>query len=220
MGAKGSKPQGEMLADFEEVRRVESEGLLFLRHHTTLREYLLRELTFNDRREYEKAVTLMEQRRAQLSGCKFLAPLDRVATKAEDQYCSTFYKVYALFEFGERTLEQEVADRSAQKRRFAENELWSILASCILGLAHLQRGGIRHEALRSGAILVSKEGVVRVYDPLATGAVSNFEALCTRRGTAHLYLSPELTESLQQESNASGVNPYKSDIFTLAVVIL
>jgi serine/threonine protein kinase len=116
----------------------------------------------------------MEERRGQLAGCKFLAPLDRVASRAEDQYCSTFYKVYALFEFGERTLEQEVGERRTQKRRFAENELWSILASCILGLAHLQRKGIRHEGLRSAGILISREGVVRVYDPVATGAMSNY----------------------------------------------
>jgi serine/threonine protein kinase len=162
----------------------------------------------------------MEAKRAQLAGCKFLAPLERVVSRAEDQYCSTFYKVYALFEFGQRTLDQEVSERRVHGRKFAENELWSILASCILGLAHLQRNGIRHEALRSAAVLVSKEGVIRLYDPIATGAVANFEALSTRRGTGHLYLSPELCESLQQEGSGSGVNPFKADIFTLGVVML
>jgi hypothetical protein len=32
-------------------------------------------MTFNDRREFEKALTLMEQRKNQLKGCKFLCGL-------------------------------------------------------------------------------------------------------------------------------------------------
>jgi hypothetical protein len=63
-------------------------------------------MTFNDKREFEKCAQSMEKKKPQLAGCKFLAGMERLATRAEDQYCSTFYKVYLLFEFGERTLEQ------------------------------------------------------------------------------------------------------------------
>lgn len=59
--------------------------------------------------------------------------------RTEDQYCSTFYKIYALFEYPYKTLEDEIHERQLQHRRFLEKELWSILASCILGLSHLQR---------------------------------------------------------------------------------
>lgn len=55
MGANGSTQPGEyaaLLKDFEVTRRVETEGLLFLRDVKNKGEYLLREFTFNDRREF------------------------------------------------------------------------------------------------------------------------------------------------------------------------
>ena len=79
---------------------MDAEGLLLLRKKENRKEYLLREMTFNDRKEFDKTLALMEHKKTQLLGCKFLCNLERVASKAEDQYCSTFYKVYALFEFG------------------------------------------------------------------------------------------------------------------------
>ncbi len=61
---------------------------------------------------------------------------------------------------------------------------------------------------------------MRIFDPIATGCQSNYDALLTRRNTPHLYLSPELTEGLQRETSQPTCNPYKSDIFTLAMIIL
>lgn len=77
-----------------------------------------------------------------------------------------------------------------QKRRFQEKELWSILASCILGLSHLQKNNIKHTALRSSTVLISAEGVIQVYDPIATGYSGNYETLLNQRSTQHAYLSP------------------------------
>lgn len=42
------------------------------------------------------------------------------ATSQEDQYCSTFYKIYALFEYPQRTLDDEINERNLQKRKFTE----------------------------------------------------------------------------------------------------
>jgi hypothetical protein len=52
MGPRGSKPEGDLLADFEVGRRLDADGLLFLTHTHSRRDYLLRELTFNDKREF------------------------------------------------------------------------------------------------------------------------------------------------------------------------
>ena len=55
MGANGSTQAGEyaaLLKDFEVTRRVETEGLLYLREVKSKGEYLLREFTFNDQREF------------------------------------------------------------------------------------------------------------------------------------------------------------------------
>jgi hypothetical protein len=70
--------------------------------------------------------------------------------------------------------------------------LWSILASCIVGLSHLQKNSIRHQALRSNTILISQEGIIKIYDPIATGCQNNYDTLIAKRNTPHIYLSPEL----------------------------
>lgn len=88
---------------------------------------------------------------------------------SEDQYCSTFHKVFALFEYPQRTLDDEINERALQKRKFTETELWSILASCILGMSHLQKNRIHHSSLRSSNILLAPDGIVKVSDPFATG---------------------------------------------------
>ena len=51
----------------------------------------------------------------------------------EDNMCSSFYKIYAMWEYPTHTLADEVNERALQKRRFQENELFSIIASIIEG---------------------------------------------------------------------------------------
>jgi len=72
------------------------------------------------------------------------------------------------------------------------------LASCIVGLSHLQKNGIKHSSLKSNNILLSREGIIKVSDPFATGQPSNYDGALTKRNTLHAYLSPEQTQALQQ----------------------
>jgi hypothetical protein len=62
----------------------------------------------------------------------------------------------------------------------------------------LQKHGIKHSALKSSRILISKEGIVKVYDPFAIGQQTNEDAAITKKSTLHAYLSPEQTQALQQ----------------------
>lgn len=58
MGPKSSTAQsGEyatLVQDYDIIRTVDSEGLLYLKKKSNGEDYLLREFTFNDKREYEK----------------------------------------------------------------------------------------------------------------------------------------------------------------------
>lgn len=58
-------------------------------------------------------------------------------------------------------------------------------------------------------------------DPYCTSQPSNYEVLLTKRNTPHIYLSPELCESLSQElTSPQLLNPYRSDVFTVAMIML
>lgn len=55
-----------------------------------------------------------------LGNCDHVVPLIKYLTKSEDQFCSTFYKIYALFEYPQKTLDDEINERNLHKRRFKE----------------------------------------------------------------------------------------------------
>lgn len=94
--------------------------------------------------------------------------------RTEDQFCGTFYKIYALFEYPYKTLNDEVQERHLQHRDFREEELWSILASCILGLSHLQKCDIKHLSLKSSTILLTSSGHIKIADPWCTLQPTNY----------------------------------------------
>lgn len=60
----------------------------------------------------------------------------------------------------------------------------------------MQKQSIKHQALSSQNIILTSEGVIKLYDPSLTNRQSNYEAI--KRGISHIYLSPEETDALQR----------------------
>lgn len=87
-------------------------------------------------------------------------------------------------------------------------------------MSHLQKHGIKHSTLKSSSILISHDGIIKIYDPIATGAPTNYVTLLSHRFTPHLYISPEQTSTLAEERVNANWNPFKSDIWTLGMIIL
>lgn len=69
-------------------------------------------------------------------------------------------------------------------------------------------------------MLINPEGIVQLYDPIATGTLPNYEKLLAHRSLPHLYLSPEQTDSLREEQAQASCDPYKTDIWTLGMILL
>lgn len=58
-------------------------------------------------------------------------------------------------------------------------------------------------------------------DPLATNEQTNYQALVTKHSTPHIYLSPQQCQALSEEKvQPESTDPYKSDVFTLGMVML
>ena len=195
---------GKLVAEYTVVQEVEEQHLLYLQHKATQEEFLLREFNFTDKKNCEQVVQKLKKLKSQLGAHKHVVELSKYELVCEDGYCSKFYRLYALFRYPHRTLDDEITDRKLHQRRFLETELWSILASCILGLGHLQRQSIKHAAIKSTAILVyndgfSNEGIIKVSVPFATAQQSIYDVALMKRPGKHLYLSPELCKSLGEE---------------------
>jgi hypothetical protein len=65
-------------------------------------------------------------------------------------------------------------------------------------MSHLQKYSIKHASLRSDMILISHEGIIKIFDPIANGCQNNYELLLSNRGTPHIYLSPEQANCLKE----------------------
>jgi serine/threonine protein kinase len=87
-------------------------------------------------------------------------------------------------------------------------------------MSHLQKVGIKHSALRSSTILISHDGIIQIYDPITTGAPTNYDNLLNHRSTPHIYLSPEQTEALREEKLHHNGQSSKGDIWTLGMIVL
>lgn len=94
--------------------------MTFLQKKDNQNQFLLREFTFNDKKEYEKTLDLLQSKQKQLDNNEHITPLVKYLTRAEDQFCSTFYKIYALYQYPQRTLDDEINERNLKKRRFQE----------------------------------------------------------------------------------------------------
>ena len=118
--AAGRKEYRELLEHYEVIQECRDEGLSYLESKATHQEYLLREMSCSDKESFESTRGLLGRREKQMEENKHLVSLKRVILSEEDQYCMTFYKIYALWEFPQRTLEDEINERILQKRRFQE----------------------------------------------------------------------------------------------------
>ena len=95
-----------------------------------------------------------------------------------------------MWEYPQRFLSNEINERALQRRKFEEKEIWSILASAILGMSTLQKNKIKHECLNTKNILLDNDGIVKIADPLAIGSQTNLDIIYSNRHAKSIYLSP------------------------------
>ncbi len=62
------------------------------------------------------------------------------STKREAQFCSTFFKIYLLFEYSSHDLEREILKRCVANRNFFSSyEMQKLTEDLINGLAFMQK---------------------------------------------------------------------------------
>lgn len=65
-------------------------------------------------------------------------------TRTESNFCSNEFKLFLMVEYPFRNLSEEVEERRVTDDYFRENELWSIVYSCCLGLKQIYAYEGRH----------------------------------------------------------------------------
>lgn len=191
-------------------------GLTMFEDRATGKEYVLKEMTSNDQSHFGLLKEAVNKRRA--APHQHLLAVKEVETKVESNFCSNEYKLLLMVEYPFRNLFEEVEERRLTDEYFTENELWSVLYSCALGLAGLYAYGGRHESLCSSRVFIEKDGLVKVGDPFLLSQHPNTDCMSVRNHEQHIYLSPEQIQFMVQPKHQ--YLPQKSDVFTLGMVLL
>lgn len=164
--------------------------------------FVLKELTLTSNEELADTTRRLHDR--QMLRHDHYLPLASFFVRSESSFCSTFHKISSLYEYGKHSLRNEVEARLHEKKRFCEKELWSILCSCCIVMAYLEKSNVEYRLISPDDIFLTDEGVVKVVDPEL--------AIVNRSSNARSYYAPELLTSHRDSPNSS--------VFSLGMTIL
>ncbi|EGR34221.1 protein kinase domain protein [Ichthyophthirius multifiliis] len=149
-----------------------------------------------------------------------LIQLHGVSGNKIETFCSTFYQICLLFDSIQNNLEEQLI----LYKTYTEEQLWFILDSLVSALEYLQEREIEHQALNLQTIFITyNHKNIKLYklsDPQLFDLQSNYSNLLLGHKNNCFYLSPVLFQQLQQKVQKPVHNSYKSDVFTLGMIIL
>lgn len=130
------------------------------------------------------------------------------------------FEVAGLYEFLPHHLAADLADRAAKVRPYPGELLQRMAEDLLTALAYLQSRRLVHGDLRPLYVGLSKEYRATLVDRLADPAApTRAQANCLKHGRA-LYMSPSLFAGLASGARGARHNPFKSDLFSLGLVLL
>ena len=141
--------------------------------------------------------------------------------KAEENLCASFYKFLLIVEYIEHDLEIEIIQKKTDEKPYVEDQLWYIAESLVSALNILQQKNIEHGDIKPGNVLISNNGIYKIaeHNLIGTNTPSYHQRL-SGFNDVKCYLSPLLMKSLQKQEIKPKHDPYKSDVFSLGMVLL
>lgn len=135
-----------------------------------------------------------------------------------------FFRVRGYYEYIENNLMEEIQQRKASGRSFSAAELRSLFVSFIDALAFLQNKKMVHGDVRPIYITYDEtKSEFKLADRLGDPSSPNQVQIHNMQGAKMLYMSNSLYEKLSMYTGGElkvRHNPYKSDIFSLGLVVV
>ena len=227
----GKQPGAALLtADLTFVAKKEDPryGRVFLYQTKFTKETVaLKEMISRSAPEFKKDVSLLTSRSLQDKQDKKADPANLVkiisfSTHCEDNLCTSFYKLDILMEYIDFDLEQDIKLRRNGNLPYPEPEIWQMLECLISALSTLQQLETCFGDLYPSKVLVTKERVYKLVDPIlvTNDFIPAYLQRLTGEKTHGSYLSPQQMKSLANKMVNPAHNPYKSDVFALGLVVL
>ena len=136
-----------------------------------------------------------------------------------EEFCSVYYKVYFIYEFISRTLEDEIEQRKSFKNYFTELELLHLIDCILSALIYFNNSNINHEDIQPHSIFLSNEGIYKLNDIQFMSEVNSYNNFLIGYSES-CYLSPELLYSLKIRDINPLHDKQKSQIFSLGITVL
>ena len=125
-------------------------------------------------------------------------------------------------EYIKNDLNEEISAKIIEDTHYPEEDIWFFLYCLLSGLLYYKAFKVPHNDLKPNNIFLSQNGVYKIVDHTLFNNISSYMQLQWNAEINHnnIYLSPDLLRSLGKDLVEPKHNPYKSDIFTLGMVVL
>lgn len=144
----------------------------------------------------------------------------------DNKFCMTYNRSLLVFDFIEKTLEEELLT----VQEFEEEDIWFLIDSLVGALCYLQKNQLSHQNLKISTVYSVNSVIGAKLFKLADKELFNYTTLyeeaLKHQGDPYklknTFLSPEQLILLKkkEKSPENMYNIYKSDVFTLGVMIL
>lgn len=185
------------------------------------KDFIIKEFTYPDKKSFDKAFNYFSDMKKIEN--KNLVRIRNYKEISNKLICGELYKLYVEFEFIDSDLATLIRKKRLRNDYFREAEILNFTSDAIKICSFFQKRQIGLRNLKSRSFLFDLKGVYKILDPfffLNQSNISNFLDRNERIETKMAYLSPEELAALKYGVNNKLPMNFKSDVFTLGIIIL
>ncbi|CAD8160041.1 unnamed protein product [Paramecium octaurelia] len=132
------------------------------------------------------------------------------------EVCSTFTKLYIVYEYINNDLKTIITNRYKKQQYFTQSQLWSLTYQILDVLNYLKRNAIFPMEMRN--LYISNQGFIK-FNSLFDNHMTSFQQLFSQF-TEDFHISPEELQLFKNQSNFNNLNPEQCQIFQSGLTIL
>ncbi|CAD8055758.1 unnamed protein product [Paramecium primaurelia] len=132
------------------------------------------------------------------------------------EVCSTFTKLYIVYEYINNNLKTIITNRQKKHQYFTESQLWSLAYQIIDVLNYLKINGIFPMEIRN--LYISNQGYLK-FNSLFDNHMTSFQQLFNQFNE-DFHISPEELALFKNQSSINNLNPELCQIFQSGLTIL
>ena len=189
-------------------------------HYQNKKKYLITTKMYNDPKIAEREAELKKKRKAIKDDC--FVNLADYTFEIKKNLCSTNYIVRSFYEFPQRSLKREIFNRRKNSKvsKFSTEEMTHLFYNILDAGKKLQEKGKTHGDISPFSIFHTNEGKFKLAPyPEEHMTPLKIQQQKSIKGEP-MYVSSQMLFAAKKRKTKADLDPYKSDIFSLGLVLL